>query len=338
MRAALLAGAARAAAGAPPPPVQDCGPVLRDFKFGVTLDENDQVVADVATLEEVRVRYAAYQWCLYFDPQKGTKAYAASLTSEGSPEPTLLFATPKLPELKGGTYALPAFDSMISVHIKLHGTFDPTEEFFLVGAVRKGDTVIEVGANIGVYTRVLGQAVGADGVVHAIEPFRRTFQFLTANVVLAGLHNVHTHCFGAGNRSGRIQVRAPHFTHPPSNLGASSLRFKDDVPSTSEFVTIAPLDRRLRHVDRLNVLKIDVEDMEGEVLQGAQELLQRFAPLLWMEHKDFQGCYQKCPLIQWLGQRFDYVCETPAIVNMEKQDIVICISKRAPRAILGLGR
>ena len=44
MRAALLAGAARAAAGAPPPPVQDCGPVLRDFKFGVTLDENDQVV------------------------------------------------------------------------------------------------------------------------------------------------------------------------------------------------------------------------------------------------------------------------------------------------------
>ena len=47
-----------------------------------------------------------------------------------------------------------------------------------------------------------------------------------------------------------------------------------------------------------------------------------------------RGCYQKCPLIQWLGQRFDYVCETPAIVNMEKQDIVICISKRVCSQVL----
>lgn len=222
---------------------------------------------------------------------------------------------------------------MISAHIKLLGTFDPAEEFFLVGAVRPGDTVIEVGANIGVYTRVLGQAVGGDGVVHAIEPFRRTFQFLTANVVLAGLHNVHTHNFGAGNRSGRIQVRAPHFTHPPSNLGASSLRFSDRSPSQSELVTILPLDRRFRHVERLDVLKIDVEDMEVEVLHGAQRLLQRFAPLIWMEHKEFQtGCYQKCPLVQWLG-KFDYVCETPTVENIAKQDIVICMSRRVPRAI-----
>jgi FkbM family methyltransferase len=209
----------------------------------------------------------------------------------------------------------------------------PPRSFFLAGAVRPGDTVIEVGANIGVYTRVLGQAVGGDGVVHAIEPFRRTFQFLTANVVLAGLHNVHTYNFGAGNRSGRIQVRAPHFTHPPSNLGASSLRFSDTRPSTSELVTILPLDRRFRDVERFDFLKIDVEDMEAEVLHGAQNLLQQFAPVIWMEHKEFQGCYQKCPLVQWLGQKFDYVCETPAIENIARQDIVICISKRAPREI-----
>ena len=59
--------------------------------------------------------------------EEGRQAWSDSY-AQGSPEPTLLFATPKLPDLKGGTYALPAFDSMISVHIKLHGTFDPTEE------------------------------------------------------------------------------------------------------------------------------------------------------------------------------------------------------------------
>ena len=42
--------------------------------------------------------------------------------------------------------------------------------------------VVEVGANVGVYTRVFARAVGPTGTVHALEAFRRPFQFLTANV------------------------------------------------------------------------------------------------------------------------------------------------------------
>jgi FkbM family methyltransferase len=340
MRAAVLAGATTAVVRAewndvraqPPALVDDCAPVLYFFNFGLHKDASGTTALDESlTLEDLRSWYAEYQWCLYFDKKRKARRYAEALATEGSPEPTLLFSTGMLDgRVEGGIFALPAFDNVISAHIKLSGTFDPAEEWLLPGMVHPGNTVIEVGANIGVYTRVLGKAAGSSGVVHAIEPFRRTFQFLTANVVLAGLHNVHTHCFGAGNRSGRVQVKAPKFTHPPSNLGASSLRFPEPTSKDSlELVTVLPLDRQFREVRQLDFLKIDVEDMEEEVLQGAQRLLQKFAPIIWMEHKPFnEGCYQQCPLIRWLAMNFDYVCETPQHHNLVSNDLVICVSLR----------
>jgi hypothetical protein len=62
--------------------------------------------------------------------------------------------------------------------------------------VRPGDTIVEVGANVGAHTLFLAQAVGLTGTVVAIEPERLTFQTLCANLALNGVTNVEARPYG----------------------------------------------------------------------------------------------------------------------------------------------
>ena len=90
-----------------------------------------------------------------------------------------------------------------------------------------GDTVLEVGANIGTYTVPLADAVGPTGFVYAFEPFRKIFQIMTANCALNGLSNVQTYQAGAGNRTQVVKVRAPDFQEM-SNLGTARIFYQQE--------------------------------------------------------------------------------------------------------------
>ena len=48
--------------------------------------------------------------------------------------------------------------------------------------VKPGDTIIDIGANVGVYTKILSELVGPEGHVYSIEPFPSTFEILCFNL------------------------------------------------------------------------------------------------------------------------------------------------------------
>ena len=56
--------------------------------------------------------------------------------------------------------------------------------------VKPGDTVIDIGANVGIYTKILSELVGSDGHVFSIEPFPPTFEILCYNIRKLHLNNV----------------------------------------------------------------------------------------------------------------------------------------------------
>src|SRR5215469_11112259 len=56
--------------------------------------------------------------------------------------------------------------------------------------ISPGDTVLDIGANIGVYSRMLSRCVGPQGTVYAFEPIPHTFDFLSNNIRKLGLKNV----------------------------------------------------------------------------------------------------------------------------------------------------
>jgi FkbM family methyltransferase len=136
------------------------------------------------------------------------------------------------------------------------------EESFITGRVPPGGTYVDVGANVG----VLACAVAAQDPrtrVIAFEPHPRTFRLLERNVRLNGFENVSLHNLGLGSE--------------PSTLYMSDRR-SDDMNFISDAgvpVRVATLDDLLADVERIDLLKIDVEGYELEVLRGGSRTIAR---------------------------------------------------------------
>ena len=69
------------------------------------------------------------------------------------------------------------------------GTYEVARLREFVGALKQGDTVYDVGANVGIYTMHAGFGVGASGWVYAIEPLPRNLEYLRQHVRLNNLQN-----------------------------------------------------------------------------------------------------------------------------------------------------
>jgi len=137
--------------------------------------------------------------------------------------------------------------------------------------------VVDVGANIGAHTVFFAKTVGPEGRVLAVEPQRILYQILCANLALNLIGNTFVRQAGLGSAPGSIQV--PPINYAGSfNFGGVSLgNFTE-----GEQVPVITLDSLA--LPACHVLKIDVEGMESEVLQGGRDTLARHRPLLYVEN------------------------------------------------------
>ena len=92
--------------------------------------------------------------------------------------------------------------------------------------VNPGDTVVDVGANVGTVTLAQANRVGPSGVVHAFEPQRIIHQLLATSLTLNGLLNVRTYAtaLGAAAETARIPAIDPY---RPGNSGCDRARRGD---------------------------------------------------------------------------------------------------------------
>ncbi|MCC7101423.1 MAG: FkbM family methyltransferase [Rubrivivax sp.] len=146
----------------------------------------------------------------------------------------------------------------------------------------EGAVLVEVGANAGYLTVPLARMVGTSGRVVAFEPQPAIHRLLCANVALNGLPQVD--CVHAAVGAGEDVVEVPVIDPAVGgNFGAVSLVDVVDGARTAA-VPLVSLDRACGGLERLDVVKIDVEGMELEVLKGARELIGRFRPVLVPEN------------------------------------------------------
>ena len=90
----------------------------------------------------------------------------------------------------GLTMYLNPRDRVITPSMLAYGTWEPVETSLLLDNLRPGDTVIDVGANVGYYTLLAARKVGPRGKVVAFEPDPESFSFLKRNVKANGFTNV----------------------------------------------------------------------------------------------------------------------------------------------------
>ncbi len=142
--------------------------------------------------------------------------------------------------------------------------------------VRRGDTCVDVGANVGAVTFALAQRAGSAGRVFSFEPGPPTFERLKNNLAL----NPQLHATITPIRRGLADLPGTlHWQECAHNRGNAELGDSGVAVEVTTLDTFAASS----HFPRLDFLKIDVEGMEFEVLKGAQATLQQFHPVIYFE-------------------------------------------------------
>lgn len=146
--------------------------------------------------------------------------------------------------------------------------------------VKPGSVVIDVGANVGLYSLVCARIVGEGGLVLAIEPNPEMLMRLDANVRRNRHLQVRPRAFAASDAIG------PRTFY--ENLGkpnSFSLVHRD--PGAQGFSVLAvPLDELVRWeklTAPVDLIKIDAEGSEDEVIRGAEGIISRDRPAIIAE-------------------------------------------------------
>jgi FkbM family methyltransferase len=183
----------------------------------------------------------------------------------------------RLKQCRHGQLLYNVHDLYIGRSLDLYGEFSEGEIELFAQFLKPGMVAVEVGANIGAHTIFLAQAVGPAGQVLAFEPQRVVFQTLCANMALNSITNVRAWNAAVGNAAGEIVVPALDYRqqHNFGGLGLGGHLFGERVP----VMTLDSLQLPACHL-----LKIDVEGMEQQVLEGAADTVRRLKPILYVEN------------------------------------------------------
>jgi FkbM family methyltransferase len=163
----------------------------------------------------------------------------------------------------------------------LYGTFEKAELNFASRYVRQGDTAFDIGANVGIFSVVLGAAVGKSGHVTAFEPVSENLARLKKNLAKSDLGNVDVIPLALGAEEGRLLL---HLAKDAAyhSLGVVEKGFRADG---EVFVEVRRLDDVWTVMGRpvVSFVKMDVEGAESDVLRGATEFLKACCPVLLIE-------------------------------------------------------
>jgi len=167
-------------------------------------------------------------------------------------------------------------DDLIGRHILLSGKFDRSIVQILLDEARPGDTLLDIGANIGyVSACFLARVPGSSAV--CVEPQPGIVELLERNMAPFGERAI-IHRVALSDREGELRFRID-----PANRGAS--RVCDDgeivVPAVHAGTILASMPR-------LDLVKIDVEGHEEPVFRAINAQLARLAPraILFEDQKD----------------------------------------------------
>ena len=143
-----------------------------------------------------------------------------------------------------------------------------------------GQTVYDVGANMGFVSLSLSKQVGPTGTVFAFEPVPQNLALLHANVEANHISNIRIFDYAASNQCGEAVIKMTN------NLSTASLVWHTNDPSASKFnvktITIDQLVHR-EEIRKPQFVKIDVEGAEGLVLEGMRETIASSKPTIFLE-------------------------------------------------------
>ena len=178
-----------------------------------------------------------------------------------------------------GARLLCSHENYIERMVMQHGSFEPESTAATLQETRPGQVTVDVGSNVGYYTLLLAQSVGATGQVHAFEPTRWAYERSVRNVSLNSQHSA--------------QIRLNHaglLAEERSGVEAIESRFSARILAKQhlEQLQFLTLDRYCaeRKIERIDFMKVDVDGYDFQVMRGARSILSQSHAVLLCELHD----------------------------------------------------
>ncbi|MEM7359292.1 MAG: FkbM family methyltransferase [Pseudomonadota bacterium] len=185
--------------------------------------------------------------------------------------------------------------------------YDSLRIFSLILNFQSVRTVLDIGANTGVYSLV-ASAQRPDCKVYAFEPMPGIYSRLSKNVKSNAFSNLHSHNLALSDKNGSLEFYyRPAITVPTGGSAA-----KSDWPDTEKVdVPCVSLDffHEKEGLDKIDLIKIDTEMTEPVVLKGGSKVIERDKPYIICEVLDEQSSAELCNILHPMGFRFFHIVE-----------------------------
>jgi len=178
----------------------------------------------------------------------------------------------------GGMLTVNAEDLSLAPVLIIHGIYDAGLTNYLIKNIKKGDTVVDIGANLGYFTTLMGYLVGPIGKVLAYEANPSLIPLIQDNISMNYIGDRVT----VYNKAIYSEYKTMPFFVAKKFMGNSSLHKHDSVyfnnykSDTIQEIQVdaEPLDAIMDNVDVLSFVKIDIEGGEYHALKGMEKLLE----------------------------------------------------------------
>jgi FkbM family methyltransferase len=182
----------------------------------------------------------------------------------------------EIDDIKWRLYLRNQIDKEVALHV-----FEPVTTGLIKKVIKPGMRVLDVGANIGYYTTIIGKIIGADGELWAFEPVSRYRERNLWNVKANHLENrVHILDFALSDQKTTAVITMNHIS--------ASMHWVSPTPSPdvqTESIKLDTLDNvdKLFTLPKIDFIKIDTDGHEPFVFRGAKEFFKKQKPLMMVE-------------------------------------------------------
>lgn len=147
-----------------------------------------------------------------------------------------------------------------------------------------GQTIIDIGANIGNVTLESAKIVGPTGEIHSFEPDPENYKRLEVNLKMNRFSNISSNKLGLGNKAGVFRI----VNVSPGNQGMNRIINKNLSNFNSRQIQVTTLDEYVfeKKLNNIDLIKIDVEGFEYNVLKGGVKVIDAFHPTFFIELDD----------------------------------------------------
>lgn len=201
-------------------------------------------------------------------------------------------------------------DKYVGQRIAL-GKYEEYESMLMRQQMKNAGVVVDVGANIGYYTLMMARLAK---MVYAIEPDRDCFEILKKNVEANKLKNVVLLNIAIGAKKEKLTLVKDKENQGNSHIGSGK----------GSITTCERLDQILLNEQKIDLIKIDTQGWEPQVIEGAQKIINRDRPTLFLEYSPSE--YSNNQMIDYLSEKYKniwsidfwfYVCRHGVYVNKQ---------------------